>query len=132
RPLKAPALTWPARVHSANSNSPTSRGSTKWASRRLDAEGRVRALERLQQPLQPGQRGVGEAGAHTTRVHEAGPLPVTDQQGSGKASPLTLALHPAADDELLAQAALDLLPGPGAPALFVGAVGAVGQCPLQP
>src|SRR5215472_8108060 len=66
--------------------------------RRLDAEGRVGALERLQQPLQPGQRGVGEAGAHTTRVHEAVPLPVTDEEGSGKASPLTLPLHPAADD----------------------------------
>src|SRR5262249_10483232 len=32
RALKAPARTWPARVHSTNSNSPTSRGSTKWAS----------------------------------------------------------------------------------------------------
>src|SRR5215510_3807855 len=31
RPLKAPARTWPARVHSANSNSATRRGSTKWA-----------------------------------------------------------------------------------------------------
>src|SRR5579872_1780213 len=77
----------------------------------------VRALvggQRLEHLVELFERGVGEAGAHLARVDELAAVVVADEKRSRVPAALALALEPAAHDQLLAVAVLDLHPHPGA------------------
>src|SRR5262249_1097618 len=91
--------------------------------------GLERALVRGKRPqlhVQLVQDLVGEAGADLAGVDELAGVVVADEQRAGIAAALALAFEPAADDELLSVAVLDVQPGAGAPPRFVPGVELLG------
>src|SRR5581483_10362948 len=95
--------------------------------RRRGVEGRRVAPEGVEEPEQPGELGLGEAGADPPGEAEP-PIVLIDAEEEGpQPPPRPFPGQEAADDELLGAVVLDLQPVPGADAGFVERVEPLGH-----
>src|SRR5215208_2281987 len=99
---------------------------------RLALEGRAGALALREQPAEPVELLVVEAGADATRVAQrALVVVVADEDRADPVAPPALAREPAADHELLAGEVLDLDPARAAAARLVRPVEPLGDDALE-
>ena len=130
----------PSCVHSANSTSQTSFGSTQtmsalrtFGSFGASANGVVGRSSGRSSPSSRSISASAEAGADVARVAQpARPRRPPRSERAEAAGPVSLALRVAGDHELLAAVGLDLEPGTGAPPWLVDGVRPLGDDPLEP